>query len=108
MHSIQTGAGTVRPGSPTLDDLVVRVPWFSKAQWTDLAAAAGDFLCSEAGYAQWRKDARENIASIHRAGIRTRKVDVNTSAFIIWCRERSKEVNSAALAEYIAICPVGE
>jgi hypothetical protein len=108
MPLVQTDADTIRHTSPTLDDLVVRVGWFSRREWTALARAAAGPLCKETCYAQWRKAARENLASIRRAGIRTRLVEVNASTFVLWCRERFKEVSSAALAEYIATCPDGE
>jgi hypothetical protein len=89
----------------TLDDLVVRVPWFSRGQWKAMVTAANGSLCREESYAQWRRKAGENIASIHRAGIRTCKVEVNTQAFVLWCRARSKVLNTTSLAEYISRCP---
>ncbi len=92
-------------GSPTLDDLVVRVPWFSKSQWASVCRESQDPVLTDKAYSTWRKEAKANLASIHRAGIETRKVEVDADTFIGWCREKNRPVTSASLAGYIEACP---
>ncbi|GAU08411.1 hypothetical protein DPF_1119 [Desulfoplanes formicivorans] len=56
-------------------------------------------------YGQWRREAKSSLASIHRAGIRTCKVDVDAASFVRWCCTMDEPVTSAALARYITACP---
>jgi hypothetical protein len=95
--------GNEGPASSTLDDLVIRVPWFSRSQWRIVSQQSRDprFAMS---HGQWLKEARASLASIHGAGIRTCKVHVDAAAFIHWCRTQDQPVTSGALARYITVC----
>ncbi|WP_462324970.1 hypothetical protein [Desulfoplanes sp.] len=101
------GSGTVPGCSPTLDDLVIRIPWFSRTQWTALDRKTDGAVFGGRTYAQWRKETKASMASIHRAGIRTSRVDVQAGRFALWCRTMDKPMTGASLADYMAAGPDG-
>lgn len=88
----------------TLDDHVIGVAWIAKSQWAGLQSVWVDGGLKEMKYAQWRKENKEVLASIGKAGIRAQKVPVDVDRFAVWCRRHSRPVNSAALADFVNVC----
>ncbi len=93
---------TFSADEPTLDDMCIRVPWFSKADWIALCRESPDPLLRDKPYAAWRKEAKATLASIHKTGIKTYKVKVDAQSFLTWCHVRGLPVTHTSLAGYIA------
>jgi len=97
-----TGRETRR--GDTLDDHTIGVAWIAKSQWVVLQSVCVDGWLVQKSYGQWRKESRDVMAAIQKTGIRAQKVTVDVDLFVVWCRQHSRPVNSAALAGYVNDC----
>ena len=80
--------------------LVLGFCWYDRTQWEQLKAAVPDTM--DDSYAQWRRNAARAFNKLRRDGHNIKKVNINVSAFLEWCKTRDLEPDSDGRTQYVA------
>ena len=91
-----------KPQAP-IQMMRVGVTWYDEDQWHVVKEAATDPELFEATYPEWLEMAENALAEMKQAGVLARRVLVNGSELLAWCKINGKDNNSAARAEYVAM-----
>ena len=80
----------------------VGVAWYRPQEWQRLLQVSADRDELEATYDEWASAMPARIAEIEQAGFKAHRIDVGVEDLIAWCRLRSRAVDGAARADYVA------
>lgn len=77
----------------------VGVPWFSRDDYEAFRSLLPQ-RSWHTTYDQWELAANKVLHQQQCAGVPTLKVDVQSAAFALWCRDTGHDINARALVEY--------
>lgn len=83
---------------PTL----VALAWYAQGDWSAWAKITGGSRLDPPTWENWLRHAEREVQAHERLGRRVIKVPVTPVELAFWCQERSRKVDSRAVAEYAA------
>jgi hypothetical protein len=73
--------------------------WYKEEDWDTLMALFTDSHLLPPSYAEWLKRAEEMQKKVEGSGDLVMKVFIDPETFPAWCKEKGKEMDSAARAD---------
>jgi hypothetical protein len=85
---------------PRPQKVIAGIAWFRPDQWQLLRSVAVDADKLEQTHADWEALAEKAIRDLGRQGVSARKVSVDVSDLVEWCRVKQRPLDASARAEY--------
>ena len=81
----------------------IGMAWYTRESWQRLMEVADDRGTGHDTFEEWERQASAGTRQLAAAGTNVCKVFIDIDALVAWCRDRGREVNSAARAEFTAL-----
>ena len=93
----------VAPSGPLRSpDVMSGIAWYREQQWSRLLEVAADSAELERTYDEWHAVAKQAALDCARAGVWTRKVEVDVDELVAWCRLQGRPVDAKARSVFVA------
>jgi hypothetical protein len=80
--------------------VIAAVAWFTEEEWTKLTEIVPDRSKLDDTFQAWEKGAEAAVKVLQDKGVTVIPVMVDVEALAAWCKERGRQVDGAARAEY--------
>ena len=93
-----------RPGGRRFEisrDAQLGIAWYNREAWERLRQVADDVQALDENYEAWERGGLAAVRELESVGRPVQKIPIDIDALIAWCRERNRNIDSAARAEYV-------